>query len=63
MKPNCAAATAVSALAEIIACKLSDNEISLLSAVLVQLGDTLTTILTLREICEGEDVEIPPVLP
>ncbi|NLN55837.1 MAG: hypothetical protein GX148_06015 [Clostridiales bacterium] len=54
MKQKCAIATSISALAEIISVKLSDEELALLSAVLVQLGDTLATILTLRESC-GKD--------
>lgn len=53
MNKNCAVATSVSALAEIIALKLSDEELELIAAILVQLGDTLATILTLRE-CGGK---------
>jgi dolichol kinase len=53
MNKNCAVATSVSALAEIIALKLSDEELALIAAILVQLGDTLATILTLRE-CGGK---------
>lgn len=39
---NCA----ISALASVIASGLSDGEISLLSCIFVQLGDTLATIVT-----------------
>lgn len=38
----------ISTLASSIASNLSDEELALLSAVLVQLGDTLNTILTER---------------
>ena len=36
--------SAITALANAIACKLSEDEVALLSSVLVQLGDTLATI-------------------
>lgn len=39
-------------LANTIACKLNNEEITLLASVLVQLGDTLVTIATHRSICE-----------
>ena len=45
----------ITAAANAIACKLNDNELSLLSAVLVQLGDTLATIVTQRGICENAE--------
>lgn len=44
--------SAVTALANAIACKLSVNEITLLATVLVQLSDTLATIATQRSLCE-----------
>ena len=43
--------SAVTALANGIACKLSTDEISLLASVLVQLGDTLATIATQQSLC------------
>ena len=46
--------SAVTALANAIACRLSPNEISLIASVLVQLGDTLATIATQRGLCEEE---------
>ena len=48
----CALTTLVTALANSIACRLSVSELSLLAAVLTQLGDTLATIATQRSICE-----------
>ena len=41
----------ITALANALACTLNDDELTLLSAVLVQLGDTLVTISALRSIC------------
>ena len=43
----------ISAIANTIASKLSTDELSLLGAILSQLGDTLTTIATQRGICES----------
>ena len=42
---------AVTAIANAIACKLTTDEITLLAAVLVQLGDTLATIAVVRQTC------------
>lgn len=44
--------TAITTLANTIACKLTFSEVSLLASVLVQLGDTLATIATQRSLCE-----------
>lgn len=41
----------VTALANTLACQLSSQELTLVSAVLVQLGDTLATIAAGRELC------------
>ena len=49
--------SAVTALANAIACKLSTNEITLLASILVQLGDTLATIATQKNICEDATQE------
>ena len=45
----------VTAIANAIACKLTDDETSLLSAILVQLGDTLATISVQRSLCKDHD--------
>ncbi len=50
---SCELTAAVTALANTIACKLSNDEITLLASVLVQLGDTLVTIATQRALCEN----------
>ena len=42
----------ITAAANTLACRMSDDEIALLSAVLVQLGDTLATIIARKEMCE-----------
>ena len=44
--------SAVTALANALACKLTISEISLLGGIFVQLGDTLATIATQRSLCE-----------
>lgn len=49
----CELTASVTAAANAIACRLSDDELSLLSAVLVQLGDTLATIAAQRSVCEN----------
>ena len=51
----CELTASVTAAANAIACKLSDEELTLLAAVLVQLGDTLATIATQRTICRPAD--------
>lgn len=47
----CELTSAVTALANIIASKLSDDEVASLAPILTQLGDTLFTITVQREIC------------
>ena len=51
----CQLTASVTAAANAIACRLGDDELSLLAAVLVQLGDTLATIATQRAICCTND--------
>ena len=48
----CKLTTSVTALANAIACKLSDEGLTMLASVLVQLGDTLVTIVSQRALCE-----------
>ena len=48
----CELTASVTALANALAGRLSDDELALLSAVLVQLGDTLATIATQRGLCK-----------
>ena len=44
--------SAITALANAIACEMTANEISLLASILVQLSDTLGTIVAQRTLCE-----------
>ena len=47
----CELTASITALANILACKLTDQELELLGVTLTQLGDTLLTIVTQRSIC------------
>ena len=47
----CELTASITALANVLACRLSDDELNLLGASLTQLGDTLLTIATQRSIC------------
>ena len=44
--------TAVTALANAIACNMTVDELALIAGILVQLGDTLATIAAQRDLCE-----------
>lgn len=48
----CELTAAITAVANSIACRLSNDELTLLSSVFMQLGDTLATIAAQRAICE-----------
>ena len=50
---SCELTASVTAVANTLACKLNNDELTLLGAVLVQLGDTLVSIVTQRTICEN----------
>ena len=45
--------SAISALANAIACKLTVDEMTLIASILVQLGDTLVTIATMENVCNN----------
>ena len=47
----CELTASVTALANVIACRLSEDELNILGVVLTQLGDTLLTIATHKGIC------------
>ena len=47
----CELTASITALANTLACSLTENELNLLGVVLTQLGDTLLTIATHRSIC------------
>ena len=44
--------SAVTVLANAIACNFSDDEIVLIASIFVQLGDTLATIATQKSLCK-----------
>ena len=47
----CELTASITALANTLACNLTEDELSLLGVVLTQLGDTLLTIATHKGIC------------
>ncbi|HIZ56956.1 MAG TPA: hypothetical protein H9671_12350 [Firmicutes bacterium] len=47
----CELTASITAIANALAARLSDDEMNLLGTVLTQLGDTLVTIVTQRSIC------------
>ena len=49
---SCELTAAVTAIANTIARKLTENELTMLGTVLTQMGDTLLTIATHRGICD-----------
>ena len=49
---SCELTSFVTAVANTLSCKLTNEQLTLLASVLVQLGDTLVTIVTQRSICE-----------
>ena len=52
---SCQLTASITALANVIACRLNVEEITLIAALFVQLGDTLATIATQKSICEGKE--------
>lgn len=48
---GCTLTATVTALANTLACSLSEDDLTLLGVILTQLGDTLLTIATQRSIC------------
>lgn len=47
----CELTASITALANTLACSLTEDELNLLGVVLTQLGDTLLTIATHKSIC------------
>ena len=47
--------SAITALANAIACQMTVEEIALLAGILVQLGDTLSTIAAREALCEEKE--------
>ena len=48
---GCTLTATITALANALACQLSEEELNLLGAVLTQLGDTILTMATYKSIC------------
>lgn len=51
---TCELTTAITAIANAIACGRTADEINMLGVIFTQLGDTLLTIGTQKGICQGE---------
>lgn len=52
---SCELTASITAIANALACKLNNDELTLLASMLSQLGDTLATIATQRSICENKN--------
>ena len=52
---SCELTASITAIANTVACRLNNDELTLLASILVQLGDTLVTIATQRSICEQKN--------
>ena len=50
----CELTASITAVANALACRLSDDELTLLGVTLTQLGDTVLTIATQRSICSKD---------
>ncbi len=51
---SCELTASITALANILAGKLTEEELNLLGVILTQLGDTILTIATHRSLCCGK---------
>lgn len=51
----CELTASITAVANAFACKLTNDELTLLGTVFTQLGDTITTIATQRTLCANTD--------
>ena len=56
----CELTASVTALANALACRLNADELGLLSAVLLQLGDTLATIVVQKTLCSNRKSRLNP---
>lgn len=52
----CELTASVTAMANLLAEKLDTNQISILAAILVQLGDTLATIAVQKDLCQNSGI-------
>lgn len=51
----CELTVSVTALANMISCHFNDEELSVISSILVQLGDTLATISAQKALCNKDN--------
>ena len=51
---GCNLTASITAIANTLACRLTEDELTLLGSVLTQLGDTLLTLATHRSICNTD---------
>ena len=51
---GCSLTASITAIANTLACKLTEEELNLLGVTLTQLGDTLLTLATHRSICRKD---------
>ena len=56
----CELTASVTAVANALACRLSEEELNLLGVALTQLGDTLVTIATQRSVCCRDKQSLEP---
>lgn len=52
---SCELTTSITAIANALACRLTEDELNLLGVTLTQLADTLFTIAAQRSICSGKN--------
>ncbi len=52
---SCELTASITALANLIAAQLNNNELNLVAMIFTQLGDTLSTIAAQRILCEKDD--------
>ena len=56
---SCELTASITAIANALACRLTDDQLNLLGVVLTQLADTLFTISTQRSLCGGQEDRNP----
>lgn len=56
----CELTASITAIANALACKLTEDELNLLGAILTQLADTLYTIAAQRGLCSRDTKQVPP---
>lgn len=57
MATYCEFTMAITALADLLASKMTDDELGILAAVFTQLGDTLATIAVFKEKCSAKETK------